>query len=105
MRIHAIWYLVRYVPPRRMQCAKDRNLGGSIKGIKMGFSGAGSASGTSWMVPAAGVLAGLGLLVVLSRKLSPGAGATVPAAEGEVEDDAEALARLRAEVAADEGAL
>ena len=59
----------------------------------------------SWMVPAAGVLAGLGLLVVLSRKLSPGAGATVPAAEGEVEDDAEALARLRAEVAADEGAL
>ena len=52
-----------------------------------------------------GLVAGLGLLVVLSRKLSPGAGATVPAAEGEVEDDAEALARLRAEVAADEGAL
>ena len=60
---------------------------------------------TSWMVPAAGVLAGLGLLVVLSRKLSPGTGAAVPAAEGEVEDDAEALARLRAEVASDKGAL
>jgi hypothetical protein len=57
------------------------------------------------MVPAAGVLAGLGLLVVLARKLSPGSGAAVPAAEGEADDDAEALARLRAEVASDKGAL
>jgi cytochrome c-type biogenesis protein CcmF len=60
---------------------------------------------TSWMVPAAGMLAGLGLLVVLARKLSPGSGAAAPVVESESEEDSEALARLRAEVAADEGAL
>jgi cytochrome c-type biogenesis protein CcmH/NrfF len=60
---------------------------------------------TSWMVPAAGMLAGLGLLVVLARKLSHGSGAAAPVVERESEEDSEALARLRAEVAADEGAL
>lgn len=62
---------------------------------------------TSWMIPAAGVLAGLGVLVVLSRKLATAPAAPPKAAgpEAEGEEDADALARLRAEVAADEGAL
>lgn len=60
---------------------------------------------TSWMVPAAGIAAGLGLLVVLARKWSATAAPAVPLGEPEPDADEEALTRLRAEVAADERPL